>query len=196
MDCLRNGLVMEPLTLEEIKTHLRLDVAGTVDDNLEDAQIMAMAKAARGAAESYTSLTIANQEKTLRYNAFPSKSLSLKTWPVSDVVSISYTDVNGNTQQYTDFILDNESKPARVYPISDWPNTKDTPNAVQIEVKAGFTDGESPNPFPIPDTLKQAILLLVGHFYANRESVSYTQVYEVPMGATYLMTPHRIEMGM
>ena len=189
-------ILQEPLELNEIKLHLRLDVSGTENDNLEDGQLMALAKAARSAAESYTALSIAQQNKTIKRMAFPTNGLNLKTWPVTEVTSITYLDESGNTQEFTDFILDNEARPAVIYPIDSWPSAKYQANSVQIDLKAGFTDGLSPNPNPIPEALKQAMLLITGHLYANRESVSYGQAYEVPMGAAYLMNPHRIEMGM
>lgn len=43
----------------------------------------------------------------------------------------------------------------------------------------------------LPEPITQAILLLVGHWYNQRESVSGMQMYEVPMGVEALVKPYR-----
>ena len=40
-------------------------------------------------------------------------------------------------------------------------------------------------------SLDQATLMLIGHWYAHRESVSETATTEVPMGVDFLLTPYR-----
>lgn len=46
--------------------------------------------------------------------------------------------------------------------------------------------------------VKSAVLLQVGHLYANRESVSQqpgNYMVELPLGVKWLIDPYRIEMG-
>lgn len=43
----------------------------------------------------------------------------------------------------------------------------------------------------IPSPLKHAIMLLVGNFYANRESVAFSNSYEVPVSYSYLLALYR-----
>ena len=48
------------------------------------------------------------------------------------------------------------------------------------------------------DAIKGAVLLQVGHLYANRESVSQqpgNYMLELPLGLKWLVDPYRIEMG-
>lgn len=40
-------------------------------------------------------------------------------------------------------------------------------------------------------SINQAILLIVGHWYAHREAVSESSMIEVPMGAKALLQPYR-----
>ncbi|RYF75072.1 MAG: phage gp6-like head-tail connector protein [Comamonadaceae bacterium] len=40
------------------------------------------------------------------------------------------------------------------------------------------------------DAINSAALLILGHLYANRESVAQGQAVEVPMGAQWLLTPY------
>lgn len=44
---------------------------------------------------------------------------------------------------------------------------------------------------PLPPALHQAILLLVGHYYGNREAVSDQPVHVLPLGVARLIAPYR-----
>lgn len=43
----------------------------------------------------------------------------------------------------------------------------------------------------LPPAVKHAILLLVGHFYANRESVSFATASEIPLAYQYLLQSYK-----
>ena len=43
----------------------------------------------------------------------------------------------------------------------------------------------------LPPAVKHAILLLVGHLYANRESVSFATASEIPLAYQYLLQPYK-----
>ena len=47
---------------------------------------------------------------------------------------------------------------------------------------------ESGNKLPAP--IKQAMLLLIGNYYANRESVTYAAAKELPQAYEYLLSPY------
>lgn len=49
-------------------------------------------------------------------------------------------------------------------------------------------------PMITPRAVDQAILLLLGHLYRNREAVT-TGLSELPIGAFNLLYPHRVRMG-
>ncbi|WP_127114016.1 head-tail connector protein [Shimia sediminis] len=45
---------------------------------------------------------------------------------------------------------------------------------------------------PLPPALKQAVLLLVAHFFENKEAVAYDRpMYVTPLGVTRLIAPYR-----
>ncbi|MBY0633754.1 head-tail connector protein [Enterobacter sp. NIC22-4] len=55
----------------------------------------------------------------------------------------------------------------------------------------GYAD--DPEPILLNDDVKAAMLLLIGHWYANRESVAIGQtVAEVPLAVESLLQPYRI----
>lgn len=198
-----NNFTVEPITLETARLHLRLDTEGSPPTHPDDNLVQALISVAREAAEQYTASAIVQQDYTLALDAFPDKEISLGIWPVNSVASVTYKDPDGATQTLAsaDYGFDNFSRPARLYlqPNKTWPPTAIVPNAVTVQFNAGFTDEDSPNPYPLPKAIKQAMLLLIGHLYENREAVTSMSVNakeELPMGAAYLLTPHRIKMGL
>lgn len=69
-----------------------------------------------------------------------------------------------------------------------------TQSALTSAVTAG-TAGD--DPMVVNDSIKASIMLLVGHLYSNRESTvdPRTEMVELPMGVSYLLTPYRMGMG-
>lgn len=56
---------------------------------------------------------------------------------------------------------------------------------IQQDLSSLATDGK------LPADLRHAIRLLVGQFYANRETTAFSTPSEIPFGLTYLLLPHR-----
>jgi uncharacterized phiE125 gp8 family phage protein len=153
----------EPIALAEVKLHLRVDGTG------DDSQISAMLTAARQYCESVTGRAIASQTFKASYDGFPNgRTITLPRSPVSGVESVTYYDSTGAQQTLAagSYIVDTESIPARLVlaDTASWPSTYSRPNAVSITFAAGYTE--------CPRDLEQAVLLLVGHWYANRETVN------------------------
>lgn len=186
----------EVITLAEARLHLRLDTEGSPPSHPDDSLVQALIITARENAESHTGLAIVESTYTLALDAFPTDFINLMISPVQSITSVSYVDSNGATQTLsnTKYQLDNYSSPAKLYPLEPWPATKDKPNAVTITFVAGFTDG-SPNNYPLPTSIKQAMLLMIGSWYDTRESIGDKEYFERPMTATWLLTPHRINLG-
>jgi uncharacterized phiE125 gp8 family phage protein len=185
----------EPITLEKARLHLRLDTSGSPASHPDDSLVTALITAVRQNAEAYTGLTIAYSTYDVRADNFKDLEFNLETWPINAIVSVSYVDTNDETKTLTssDYELDTFTRPARLKA-----KDKAFPEAKEVTVRftAGFTDGQSPNPYPMPKTIESAMLLMLGNLYDNRESVSNNQSYERPMSATYLLNPHRIKMGL
>ena len=51
------------------------------------------------------------------------------------------------------------------------------------------------NPMVINDAVRAAVLLILGHLYANREEVVLASATQMPFGAHNLLYPYRIGMG-
>lgn len=104
-------------------------------------------------------------------------------------------DVDGaaGTVSAGDYVVDTDEEPGRVVLKSGetWP-------AVVLREAAGvrvrFTAGYG-NASAVPAPIKQAILLLVGSLYENREDVLVAQgvtVMRIPFGVQALLMPYRI----
>lgn len=195
----QNDVSLELISLEDARLHLRLDAIGSPPSHPDDSLVEALITAVREDAENYMGIAVAQQTYSAAYDSFDDQTLELGLWPVTGIVSVVYKDQDGidQTLSSSEYILDNYEKPARLVPTETWPATASAPNSVIVTFSAGHTDGDSPNPYPLPKAIRAAMLLMLGHLYDNREAVTYgSQVITLPLGAIHLMTPYRIKMGM
>ena len=124
----------------------------------------------------------------LYLDAFPAEIL-LEKLPVASVTSITYTDLDGDTETLaaTEYQTDYSApdRPGRIKPAygKTWPNTRSsTYNAVTVTFTAGYGTAAD-----VPATIKQALLLLVQHWYDQRAMISQTQQYTVPTSVDSLL---------
>jgi len=178
----------EPITLEEMKAHLRVDI------NNDDSLIAALIKAAREYAENFTGLALITQTWKMVMDSFPScNEISLLHPPLQKVESIKYTTAEGieKTVAASDYLLDTASLPGRIV-LKDgksWASDKlIDANGVAILYKAGFGD----NGTFVPEGIKMAMKLMVGNFYEYRESFSEKKIEELPTTVDTLLYPYRV----
>jgi len=170
------------LSLPEAKRHLRV----LHDDDDDD--IMAMIAAAIDAIEGPSGIGIALSPQTWRlsYDHFPCEII-VPLGPVTAVTSVSYTDRNGSPQTVPSLRFDLDESPLRIWPARDtsWPEIYCEPGAVKITFVCGYPE--------LPQDLRWAILLLVGHFYQNREAVTYDlKAMDLPMGVSSILERYRV----
>lgn len=166
--------VQEPVSIAEAKAHLRV----TWGD--EDGLIGNLIKAAREMVESDAEISLLPQTLTWYIDAFPAWEICLRRPPVNSISSITYLDQDGTSQTLSasDYRFDGYSRPARITPAynEEWPDTYQVTNAVTIVAAAGYTSVSE-----IPQLAKQAVMMLVSHWYRNRDSVSQTMTYDVKL---------------
>lgn len=176
---------IEPITLAEAKNHLR------VDTNNDDVYIETLIKAVRRYTEDTTSLAFLTQTWTLKLDCFPDVIEIYRT-PVQSVSSITYVDVSGDTQTLptSDYYVDTDSMLPRIMPAYGevFPSVFPRPLPVTVTFIAGNTTAAL-----VPEQFKQALLLLLGHYYENRELlITGTFVQSVPMAYDFLMNPYKL----
>lgn len=159
----------EPIDLASAKVHLRVDT----DD--ENTLIDGLIKSAREYVESATGRALLTQTWDLKLSGFPCECIDLPKPPVSAVSSVTYLDQAGVSQTWssanylTDLPAGPKAAPARITPAYAviWPPTYPVMNAVTVRFVCGYgSSGDR-----VPAALRQAMLLLIGHWYQAREAV-------------------------
>lgn len=175
----------EPVTLAQAKEHLR------ITHTQDDAYIIGLIEAARRHAEQHTGRRLCTQTVDYFLDAFPSGAIELPCPPVASITSIKYLDENGveQTLSNTLYKLSAGDEPARVTAAYDqtWPTTRAEADAVTVRMVCGYGGTAA-----VPRDIAMAILMIVGHLYEHRESVSDFQVFEVPQSAESLLNFYRI----
>jgi len=175
---------IEPITLTETKLHIR------VDHDTEDSLIETLISAARNILEQNTSRGLAPATYKLTMDRFPSL-IELPRSPATSVTHIKYYDQDGVQQTWSssEYRVDLNTVPARITPEYDYvyPTPREVIAAIEIQYAAGYTASN------IPAALKQAMLILVGHLYENRQIVnSGMGNFIMPKTVDYLISPYRV----
>ncbi|MCX7903039.1 MAG: head-tail connector protein [Caloramator sp.] len=175
------GPKADVLTLEEVKSHLR------VDGDDEDSIISSYIKAAREYAEIFTGRSFV--EKTYEYITNPKEKYAYIELPMPPLVEV----LEVSAMQSTNEELLNEGKDyyiikgydeSLIYPSLErgWPKeTLDRLGGIKVKYRAGYSEA--------PMSVKQAILILVAHFYENRENLIARDYKEIPFGVSSLLRP-------
>ena len=186
----------EPITLEEARSHLEAQAYGDTDvDLLDDTMILGWLKAAREYAEQFTGLSFIQRDYEGALDEFPAEYIEIPVGPVLyvDSVTTGQATVSSSDDAEVSFVFDDFSVPARIYPLTSWPSVTAAVNGVRIRFTAGYggSDGDA-----LPWSVRAAILLLLGHLYANRETNTEKALADVPMGTDALLRQHRVRLGM
>lgn len=188
---------VEPVTLDQLRAHLRIDVTD------EDEELEEIISDSREALENEYEVAFNTQTWDVFLDNFPSgwfntpwvvsnAAIVLGRRPVQSVTSVKYIDSTGATVTLTpttDYVVD--APGGRIVPAFGklWPMTTLQPvNGVQIRVVLGFGSLAT----DVPRNARRATRLMCGHFYENREQVLLEQrirPIDIPRGVDALMSP-------
>lgn len=176
----------EPVTLAEIKTHLRIPSTSEGGSTNEDTLLSAYISVARKQCELITKRQIVRAGWQLIFRDFPSSTgaITLPRPPISSSagdITITFIEDStvGNTTTIpsTCYTVDYNSSPGRVFPINgnSWSNysPRDQLNAITINYVSG-------NDTAIPEELKTWIKMRVGVLYEYREPITTDNYKELP----------------
>lgn len=183
------GPASEIISLDEAKAHLRV-----VGDD-EDAYIYSLIITAREMCELGSRRALMTQTLELGLECWPNNAeISLPRPPLQSVTSLTYLDSAGITQTMPalDYIVDTFSQPGRLVLGYGkfWPGATLQPGTpIRVRYVAGYGSAAQ-----VPQYYRQAIKLLIGHFYENREAVvvaNGTAAVELPLAVKSLIQMNR-----
>lgn len=194
----------EPIEVDEAKLHLRVDI------NDDDFLIQSLITAAREHVEAVTGRALVTRSMDCYRDQFPgvppyprSAVIELPKPPLASITSFQFVDSAATTHTWTvsgsnllnelgtiNAHIDTANEPGRIILAYSqvWPsNILKTANALKIGITAGYGSAGS-----VPLRFRSAMLLLIGHWYENRESVRFATMREalpLPMGVDMLLAP-------
>jgi len=176
---------VEPVTTSEAKLNLR------IDHSTEDTLISSLITLARDEVERMCNVALINQTWDWFLDDFFEDVVDVPFYPLSSVTSIKYKAAAGteSTITNTNYVVDTASRPGRIAWISTYsfPVVELYPlNPITIRFVAGFGSAAA----NVPMRYIQAIKLLVGHYYENREAIYSSvggNVIPLPMGVEALL---------
>jgi uncharacterized phiE125 gp8 family phage protein len=176
---------VEPLTLAEAKEYLRVD---TSDD---DDVITALIAGARVHIEAQTRRALITQSWRLVRDCWPPDGrIAVRPAPPRSVVAARYYDEANATHAIdtSAFVVDTASS---VLSFAAWsmPAPGRDAAGIEIDVSVGYGDAAS----AIPEALRQAIRMLIAHWYENRGLVALGETIAVmPATTAALIAPFRM----
>lgn len=160
-----------PLTLDEVKTHLRIDLT----DSSQDTYLTILIKAVTAFAEKYTKRDfITRTYETLR-DSF-GNSLVIRRSPFVSVSKVEYLVDDILTTVLTDiyFLTDSNTYPHLSLKVDGvWPTNEDLREQA---VKITFTVGYGTDTTDVPESLRIGMLQHIAALYENRGDCDSSRV--------------------
>jgi uncharacterized phiE125 gp8 family phage protein len=157
----------------------------------EETYLTTLITVARLHVENYLQRSLISQTWELVLDAWPGESITLFRGPVQSVTSNKYYDTAYTvaTLAATVYQVDTYSGRVGLKYSQVWPSTTLRPfAAIVIELVAGYGDEAS----DVPEPIRQAILLLIGHLYEHREPVLVgATIAELPYSVKALLSNYR-----
>lgn len=173
----------EPLSVQEVKDHLRV--------NGQDEELYRMIKTARGMVERYLNRALITQEWDAYYDYWCNE-MKLPYPPLQTVDSVKYRNVDGTettlaTSQY--WVTNHEPATiVRAYNVT-WPELQyGRPQAIKISVTVGYGDDGT----DVPEEIRHGMKLLITDLYENRGTVVIGSVSKIPAYLIDLIHTYRI----
>jgi len=175
-----------PITLAEAKTHLR------VDSGAEDTYITGLVAAAVSLCDGQGTLGRAMVTQTwAKWVSQAPGVVRIGLGPFIALSAVEYYDTENVLQSATisDFEVRLDGDFVNIRPKKNkvWPAAYIRDDAIKLTFTAGFGGASD-----IPDGIKHALLMLVGHWYANREAVTELSLKDTPMAVEALLGNERV----
>ena len=177
-----------PVSTTEAKSHLK------VDTSADDTYIESIIKAATQLTEEYTNRFFINTVIDQTCSSFAELQTLFKS-KVNDVQYVKYYDSDNSLQTLTasiyDKMLSYEPSQIQLADNQNFPSITKRNDAVICRYTVGYGSAAS----DVPEIIKQAILLTIGNFYENRNSViTGKTATELPMNVKWLLDTYKVQI--
>lgn len=189
-----------PIDLEEVKLDLRIDT------NDANATLDRMIRAAGDFLEIRTGFVVNPGQYEALFGSWgdcfchPNMTREFMRFPLRALESIEYLTAADTWEEadVTDFQV---SKRAKSFILRPWPSFT-APNvfgcfdSIRVRFEAGFDTRDADtdivgDPPRIPDGLKNVLIMLVGHYWKNRELFEADKLAEIQVGAGSMLGAYR-----
>ena len=177
--------VVEPVSLADAKTHLR------VDTESDDDHILALITAAREWCENYTQRTFIHTQWTMTFDTFPWE-IELPRPPVAvasgyTATTVAYVRETGGTANLptSEYRVDRSAEPGVIRTVyaGTWPSHLLDRNSISVTWWGGYgEDGTK-----VPKVVRSAILMLVAYWYERRLAADQIASNAVPFGVSSML---------
>ena len=175
----------EPVTLADAKAHCR------IDSSAEDTFVTSLITTSRLQVETILGLALLAQSWTWRFDAWPTLGVEFPLRPLISVASVrtQNSDLTYTTVPAASYIVDGQGCPPRLVPVS---TGLPKPGVAALGIEIQFTAGFGSATTDVPAPLRQAILLLVAHWFENREPITAgIDAARIPDAVAGLLEPYR-----
>lgn len=173
-----SGPASEPVSLAVLKTHLRIETAD------EDTLLATYITAARSYVESYCGTPLVTRNVTFKCDCFGDFA-AIPTVPLATVSSITYVDDAGAGQTLSTDVYEVRTDGLEASIVlkygQSWPSFR-AGSRITVAGAVGYTT--------VPEAIVAALLLLIAHWYENRETAGAV-LSEAPHTVTALLVNHR-----
>ena len=178
---------IEPVTLAELKDHLRIDAG------MEDSLLLGFITTAREWCEGYQNRAYITQTWELGLDEWPEIiNMPLPLLQSTDL-KIEYYGTDGvvHLLAATEYQIDVRGYKGRITPAygHHWPTLTLRPlSGIIVTFKAGYGAVVS----DVPERIRTAVKLLAGHLYEHREATDIKEVREVAFAVKALLGLDRV----
>lgn len=183
------------VSLAEAKAHCR------IDSDVDDALVERLLRSAMRTLEAHTGIRTVPVSLQWRQTGW-CRSIELPGAPVRDVTAVTYLDADNAEQTLpADSWYWRRTVSGALVEYADGvslPTLSTRAESVRVDFTAGYDDpaasGSGDDPQTAPDErIGQAVLLLTGHWYENRETVVVGgSVHDIPLGFQRLAEQLRV----
>ncbi len=180
------GPALEPVSLEDVKAHLR------IDDDAGDDWLGAAITAARIHVETTIRRVLIAQTWRIYRDDWPAtRIVAIRVTPLISIDEVTVYDADGEpvTVPEEDYEVDAVSAPARLVLKAGASAPGRAVNGIEIDVTAGY----GVSSVDVPGPLRQAVLATVAHWHEHRGAIGGEPGGgAVPAGVEALIAPYRL----